>query len=212
MRSPARSTTRCVASSRRPTSAPRRSSPSTKQDLTKISEILVKRETIEKEEFQALLDGKNEQEVFGAEEPPAPELPIPPRPADRAGREAPRPLPRPGLAGGTADMRGSDHSAADLILVGAASRRIAESGCPRGRLSPDGDRQRHPRLVLRRWVVPGRAGRRSGMALSWSSKARTSSTSAANRHARCGARRGGGGDASRRARHRRAGCRDPLAA
>ena len=79
-----------------------------KDDLTKISEILVKRETIEKEEFQALLDGKNEQEVFGAEEPPAPELPIPPAPADRAGREAPRPLPRPGLAGGTADMRGAD--------------------------------------------------------------------------------------------------------
>jgi cell division protease FtsH len=81
------------------------------QDLNKISEILVKRETIEKEEFLALLDGKNEQEVFGAEEPPAPELPAPPAPADRAGgRETPRPLPRPGLAGGTADMRGSDAS------------------------------------------------------------------------------------------------------
>ncbi len=82
-----------------------------KEDLTKMSEILVKRETIEKEEFLALLDGKNEQEVFGAEEPPAPELPAPPAPADRAGgREAPRPLPRPGLAGGTADMTGLDPS------------------------------------------------------------------------------------------------------
>jgi cell division protease FtsH len=81
------------------------------QDLSKISEILVKRETIEKEEFLALLDGKSEQEVFGAEEPPAPELPAPPAPADRAGgREAPRPLPRPGLAGGTADMRRGDNS------------------------------------------------------------------------------------------------------
>jgi cell division protease FtsH len=81
-----------------------------RESLTKISEVLLKRETIEKEEFQALLDGKNELEVFGAEEPPAPELPIPPAPADRPGREAPRPLPRPGLAGGTADMRGSDTS------------------------------------------------------------------------------------------------------
>jgi len=78
------------------------------EDLSKISEVLVKRETIEKEEFQALLDGKSEQEVFGSEEPPAPEVPLPPTPADRAGREAPRPLPRPGLAGGTADMRGAD--------------------------------------------------------------------------------------------------------
>ncbi|HEV7938215.1 MAG TPA: ATP-dependent zinc metalloprotease FtsH [Solirubrobacteraceae bacterium] len=81
-----------------------------KDDLTKISEILVKRETIEKEEFIALLDGKSEEEVFGAEEPPAPELPVPPAQADRAGREAPRPLPRPGLAGGTADMAGADPS------------------------------------------------------------------------------------------------------
>jgi len=85
-----------------------------KQDLEKISEILVKRETIEKEEFQALLDGKDELEVFGAEEPPAPELPVPPASADRPGREAPRPLPRPGLAGGTADMSGADPSGPSL--------------------------------------------------------------------------------------------------
>ncbi|HTA15364.1 MAG TPA: ATP-dependent zinc metalloprotease FtsH [Solirubrobacteraceae bacterium] len=78
------------------------------QDLNKISEILVKRETIEKEEFLALLDGKSELEVFGSEEPPAPELPVPPASADKPGREVPRPLPRPGLAGGTADMTVSD--------------------------------------------------------------------------------------------------------
>ncbi len=81
-----------------------------KDDLVNLSEILVKRETIEKEEFLALLDGKNEEEVFGAEEAPAPDLPVPPAQADRAGREAPRPLPRPGLAGGTADMAGADPS------------------------------------------------------------------------------------------------------
>ena len=73
--------------------------------LTKLSEILIKRETIEKEQFQALLDGRSEEEVFGAEAPPPPEVPIPPPGAaerDR-GREGPRPLPRPGLAGGTAE-------------------------------------------------------------------------------------------------------------
>src|SRR5437588_49151 len=79
------------------------------RDLTKISEILVKRETIEKEEFLALLAGKSEEEVFGVEEEIPPELPTPPpAPADRAEREAPRTIPRPGLAGGTAELRGSD--------------------------------------------------------------------------------------------------------
>ncbi len=71
--------------------------------LEKLSEILVKRETIEKEQFVALLNGGTEEEVFGAEAPPPPEVPIPPSPAERAGREGPRPLPRPGLAGGTAE-------------------------------------------------------------------------------------------------------------
>jgi len=73
--------------------------------LAKLSEILIKRETIEKEQFEALLRGQTEEEVFGSEAPPPPEIPIPPpAPAsDRAGREAPRPLPRPGLAGGTAE-------------------------------------------------------------------------------------------------------------
>ncbi len=79
-------------------------------DLTNISEILVKRETIEKEEFLALLAGKSEQEVFGIEEEEEakPQLPAPPAPVDRAEREIPRPLPRPGLAGGTAEIRATD--------------------------------------------------------------------------------------------------------
>jgi cell division protease FtsH len=78
-------------------------------ELKKISEILVKRETIEKEEFLALLAGKSEEEVFGIEEATKPELPAPPVSADRgtAEREAPRTLPRPGLAGGTAEMLGN---------------------------------------------------------------------------------------------------------
>jgi cell division protease FtsH len=85
-------------------------------DLTKISEILVKRETIEKEEFLALLAGKSEEEVFGIEEKtePGPELPAPSAPAERAEREAPRTIPRPGLAGGTAELRGSDPERPEL--------------------------------------------------------------------------------------------------
>ena len=75
-----------------------------KSSLEKLSEILIKRETIEREQFEALLDGGTEEEVFGAEAPPPPEVPLPPAPAERApGREGPRPLPRPGLAGGTAE-------------------------------------------------------------------------------------------------------------
>jgi cell division protease FtsH len=74
-----------------------------KDSLVKLSEILVKRETIEREQFEALLDGQTEAEVFGAEAPPPPEVPIPPTPAEREKREGPRPLPRPGLAGGTAE-------------------------------------------------------------------------------------------------------------
>ncbi len=72
--------------------------------LEKLAEILVKRETIEREQFEALLDGQTEAEVFGSEAPPPPEVPVPPSPTPgRAGREGPRPLPRPGLAGGTAE-------------------------------------------------------------------------------------------------------------
>jgi cell division protease FtsH len=76
--------------------------------LENIAQVLVKRETLEKEEFEALLAGKSELDVFGLdEEPPAAES-LPPAPADRAGREAPRPLPRPGLAGGSVEARSLD--------------------------------------------------------------------------------------------------------
>ena len=78
------------------------------QDLNKISETLVKRETIEKEEFLALLEGKSEDEVFGIDDDTTPELPAPPTPVDRTEREAPRTIPRPGLAGGAAELRATD--------------------------------------------------------------------------------------------------------
>jgi len=78
-------------------------------DLSKISQILVKRETIEKEEFIALLDGKSEEEVFGPDESATPpELPAAPVPQERSEREVPRAIPRPGLAGGTAELRATD--------------------------------------------------------------------------------------------------------
>jgi cell division protease FtsH len=78
-----------------------------RESLETISLILLRRETIEKEQFEALLAGQSEADVFGAEEePPASDgrddLPAP----ERVGREAPRPLPRPGLAG--AEARGLD--------------------------------------------------------------------------------------------------------
>jgi cell division protease FtsH len=61
--------------------------------LKSISELLLKRETIESAEFEALLEGKSEEEVFGPDEPKSgtPELKAPERPQ-------PRPLPRPGFA------------------------------------------------------------------------------------------------------------------
>ncbi len=85
------------------------------RDLQNISEILVKRETIEKEEFRALLDGKSEEQVFGVEEPAKqPQLPAPPAPVNRPERETPRPIPRPGLAGGTAELRAHDQQRPEL--------------------------------------------------------------------------------------------------
>jgi cell division protease FtsH len=81
-----------------------------RESLGTISEVLVKRETIEKEEFQALLAGKTEEEIFGSQAPP-PGPPVPGEPApERVGgsERPPRPLPRPGLAGGGVEARGLD--------------------------------------------------------------------------------------------------------
>ncbi len=68
-----------------------------RETLDTVSEILIRRETIEKAEFEALVLGTPESEVFPDE---APELPAPVTPADKPGQKAPRTLPRPGLAGG----------------------------------------------------------------------------------------------------------------
>ncbi|MGZ4270231.1 MAG: ATP-dependent zinc metalloprotease FtsH, partial [Solirubrobacteraceae bacterium] len=80
-----------------------------RESLTTISEILLKRETIESEQFEALLAGKTEEEVFGTEAPPPPGPPIPGEPApEQRPHNAPRPLPRPGLAGGGLELRADD--------------------------------------------------------------------------------------------------------
>ncbi len=79
-----------------------------REQLTTISELLLKRETIEREQFEALLEGKSEEEVFGSEAPPAPGMPERPELPGAATPAPPRPLPRPGLAGGTAEARGLD--------------------------------------------------------------------------------------------------------
>ena len=80
-----------------------------REQLDTISRILLARETIEAEEFVALLEGKPEDEVFTDEEeaqpPEAP--PVEEKGTAREGAR-PRPHPRPGLAGGGAEMRAND--------------------------------------------------------------------------------------------------------
>jgi cell division protease FtsH len=76
-----------------------------REHLDKLSKLLLEHETIEREEFEALLAGKSEEDVFGAPEapqqPPAP--PVEPERRRPAAEPRPIPQPRPGLA---AEMRG----------------------------------------------------------------------------------------------------------
>ncbi len=74
-----------------------------REELDRISKLLLERETIDAEQFLALLEGKPAEEVFVDEEEPA--QPVEPAPEpERAQREGPRtaPRPRPGFAGGDA--------------------------------------------------------------------------------------------------------------
>jgi cell division protease FtsH len=73
-----------------------------RKELDRISTILLERETIDADQFVALLDGKPEEEIFVDEEEqervePEPE---PERPQREGARPSPR--PRPGFAGGDA--------------------------------------------------------------------------------------------------------------
>jgi cell division protease FtsH len=78
-----------------------------RESLDRLSRVLLERETIEREEFEALLAGKGEEEVFGPAEPAEPDHAPAPEPERKpVGEPRPVPRPRPGLAGGTAETRG----------------------------------------------------------------------------------------------------------
>jgi cell division protease FtsH len=80
-----------------------------RSQLDEISKILLERETIDAEEFEQLLAGKPEDEVFGdEEEPEAPQAPAEPEKGAQREGPRPRPQPRPGFAGGSAEMRADD--------------------------------------------------------------------------------------------------------
>jgi cell division protease FtsH len=74
-----------------------------REELDRISNILLERETIDADQFLALLDGRPEDEVFVDEEEPAQPVESAPEP-ERTQREGarPSPRPRPGFAGGDA--------------------------------------------------------------------------------------------------------------
>ncbi|HEX2468495.1 MAG TPA: ATP-dependent zinc metalloprotease FtsH [Solirubrobacterales bacterium] len=83
-----------------------------REALDRISKILLERETIDAPQFEKLLDGASEEEVFGAEDAEeAEEADAEPEEAEKGTvSEGPRPVPkpRPGFAGGTAEMRADE--------------------------------------------------------------------------------------------------------
>ena len=81
-----------------------------REQLDTISRILLERETIEADEFIALLEGKPEEAVFSDDEEEAKPPRAPAVEEKGTAREGPkpRPRPRPGLAGGGAEMRAND--------------------------------------------------------------------------------------------------------
>ena len=64
-------------------------------ELHRISAILIERETIDKDQFERLLAGESEEDVFAEEQAPAPE-PQTEEERRRAPRPAPKPFPLPG--------------------------------------------------------------------------------------------------------------------
>jgi cell division protease FtsH len=81
-----------------------------REQLDRISKLLLERETIDAEAFAKLLEGASAEEVFGTDEG-AEEVPEPEPEAEKGtGREGPRPVPRPrpGFAGGSAELRADE--------------------------------------------------------------------------------------------------------
>jgi len=77
-----------------------------RERLGVVSKILLERETLDAKEFEALIEGASEEDVFGSAEAEEEPVAANDAPEPRKGsREAPRPLPRPGFAGGAAEMR-----------------------------------------------------------------------------------------------------------
>ena len=147
-------------------------------ELHRISQILIERETIDKDQFERLLAGEDEASVFaeagregrraragaGARAAPAAEAAA--VPAARA-RRCSRPSPKALTSASRARMAGVSAQAADRGALPAAVR--------------DGRGQRHARLVLGRRRAPRARRRRSRRRGGCSTRARRSSTSAASR-------------------------------
>ncbi|MGK2932826.1 MAG: ATP-dependent zinc metalloprotease FtsH [Solirubrobacterales bacterium] len=84
-----------------------------RDDLTRISEILLVRETIDADQFEKLIGGAGEAEVFPpeSESEPEPDFPSEPEPVNTPSPQDPTPEPgppRPGYAGGMTDIRSDD--------------------------------------------------------------------------------------------------------
>jgi Peptidase family M41 len=96
-----------------------------RESLKTISEILLKRETIEREQFEALLEGKAEEDVFGDEAPPASGAPERPRRARSRVPASPVARPRPAGSGRTSRTwpSGSGSRAAQAPHAGQAGGR-----------------------------------------------------------------------------------------
>ena len=65
--------------------------------LHRLSAILIERETIDRDQFERLLAGETEEQVFPEEAPPAPSAP-PEEEKKRLPQPKPRPFPAPGRA------------------------------------------------------------------------------------------------------------------